>query len=116
MDTFIDQLNDVIRRFGQLTDDVESKRREIDSVSGFSGYRVYGTTMRHSLVGILLQYFSLANGDKSKVKIDTLEWKPYIKISLNGISFQDADRQMKAFENYLTAISDVGEEKLPQVL
>ncbi len=75
-----------------MTNGLASKRREIDLSSGFDWYKMYGTTMRHSVVGILLQYYSLANGDKSKVKIETPPWRPYIRIILNGIYLEEGER------------------------
>jgi phenylalanyl-tRNA synthetase beta subunit len=78
VDAFINQLNDVMFRFGQFTDRLAGKRRDIDLSSGFDWYKAYGTTMRHSIIGILLQYYALANGDMSKVKVETPAWRPYI--------------------------------------
>jgi hypothetical protein len=47
-------MNEVMRRFAALTDGLASKRREIDLSTGFDWYKAYGTTMRHSIVGMML--------------------------------------------------------------
>ena len=55
-----------MRRFGALTDDVEKKRLRIDDTTGFSWYKTYGTKLRNSVIGMLLQFLSLSDGDLTK--------------------------------------------------
>jgi hypothetical protein len=71
--------------------------------------------MRHSIIGILLQYYSLANGDMSKVKIETPSWRPYIIVILNGVYSTEIEAQRKAFNEYLEEVCNVAEERLPRV-
>jgi len=74
-----------LRRFGALTDDVERKRYRIDDVTGFSWYKAFGTTLRTAIIGMILQFLSLTNGDLTKFSIETPAWRPYLRFSLNGI-------------------------------
>ena len=105
-----------MRGFGALTDDVERKRLRIDDSTGFSWYKAYGTTLRNSVIGMLLQFLSLSNGDLTKFKIETPARRPYLRIVLNGIQSDDADKQIDAVNNYFESMPEVAEEKLPAVL
>ena len=105
-----------MRRFGALTDDIERKRLKIDEATGFGWYKAYGTTLRNSVIGMLLQFLSLSNGDLTKFKVETPAWRPYIRIVLNGIQSDEADRQIDAVNDYFVSMPEVAEEKLPAVL
>ena len=105
-----------MKKFGGLTDDVEKKRLMIDEATGFSWYKAYGTTLRNSVIGMLLQFLSLSNGDLTKFRIETPSWRPYLRIVLNGIQSDDADRQIDALNSYFESMPEVAEEKLPAVL
>ena len=85
IDAFTRELNDVMRKFGALTDQVERKRLRIDATTGFSWYKAFGTTLRTSIIGMLLQFLALTNGDLSKINIETPTYRPYLRIVLNGI-------------------------------
>ena len=52
----------------------------------------------------------------SKLKITHTQKKPFIKMSLHGLTVKEADNQIEAFEDYIDAISDAFEEKLPRIL
>jgi predicted choloylglycine hydrolase len=67
-------------------------------------------------MGMLLQFVSVANGDPSKVKVDVIEKKPFIKISLHGLTIDNAEKQIEAFIGYLEEIFDCFEEKMPKIL
>jgi len=119
VDRFNDKLEDVIERFGKLTDDIERKRKRLDDLSGFSwGGKVrYGDGgIKKSVIGILLQFFAVGQGDLSKVKVSVIERKPFIKLSLNGLTVQQADKQIEAFEDYIDEINDCFEEKMPRIV
>lgn len=105
-----------MRRFGALTDDVERRRKDIDTYTGFGWYSYYGTTLRATITGMLLQFLALANGDLSKVKIETPAWRPYIRISLNGVYSDGVDNQLDAVQGYLESVPEVAEEKLPKLM
>ena len=63
VDRFNDKLEDVIERFGRLTDDIDRKRKHLDYLSGFTwgGKLRYGDGgLKKSVIGILLQFFSVA--------------------------------------------------------
>ncbi len=82
----------MLRRFGALTDDVERKRYRIDETTGFAWYKAFGTTLRTAIIGMLLQFLSLTNGDLSKFSIETPAWRPYLRFVLNGVYLDDADK------------------------
>ena len=105
-----------MRKFGALTDDVERKRLRIDEATGFGWYKAYGTTLRNAVIGMLLQFLSLSNGDLTKFKVETPAWRPYLRIVLNGIQSDVADRQIDAVNEYFESMPEVAEEKLPGVL
>lgn len=65
---------------------------------------------------MLLQFLSLTNGDLSKFKIETPAWRPYLRFVLNGVYFDDADKQIDAVNNYLESLPDVAEDRLPALL
>ncbi len=53
----------MIERFGRITDDIERKRKVLDDLSGFTyaGKGRFGDGgIKKSVVGILLQFFSVA--------------------------------------------------------
>lgn len=60
--------------------------------------------------------FAVANGDLSKVKFDTTPRKPYIKISLHGLSSGDVDKYIGAFEDYIDELAEAVETKIPRIL
>jgi hypothetical protein len=100
----------------RLTDDIDRKRGRIDSLTQFDWYKAYGIKLRQPFYGILLQLYSVANGDPSKVKIDFKEKKPFLKISLHGLSVEGADKYFEAFEDYVDELVDCLEDKMPRVL
>ena len=59
---------------------------------------------------------SLSNGDLTKFKVETPAWRPYLRIVLNGIQSNEADRQIDAVNDYFESMPEVAEEKLPAVL
>ena len=91
VDKYIEQMEEVIERFAKLTEDIEKKRHRFDSLTGFDAYRVYGTRIRHSTIGMLLQMYSAANGDRSKVDIGIKEQKPFIKFGMKGLTMEGLD-------------------------
>ena len=116
VDGFIREFSDVLKRFGALTDDVERKRFRIDDETGFSWYKAFGTSLRTSILGMLLQFLALTNGDLTKFSIETPAWRPYLRFVLNGISADGVDRQIDAVNNYLESMPEVAEDKLPALL
>ena len=82
----------------------------------FSGKGRFGDGgIKKSIIGILLQFFALAQGDFSKVKVQVIERKPFLKISLHGVTVKDADHQIDAIEKYIDEIVESFEEKMPKV-
>ena len=113
IDKFVDQGTDVIERFARLTEEIERKRNAIDNVTGFVAYKKEGAKLRHAFLGVILEIYSLSNGDTSKVKIVTNAKKPLIKITLNGVTGNDVEKHIKAFEDYIDEITDCVEVKMP---
>ena len=114
VDKFVDQFEEVIDRFDAVTDLLAKKKKGLDDVTGF--WRIRGVRLKHSVLGIILQCFALANGDIDKVKIELRERKPLIKISLHGVTSSDLDSYLGAFDDYLDAIEDAIETKIPRIL
>lgn len=85
VDRFVDQVEEIIERFGKLTDDIERKREKLLHLTDFDIYRPEQVRLKYAVVGMLLQFFSLANGDLSKVKVELKEKKPFLKLKLNGV-------------------------------
>lgn len=119
LDRFNDKVEDVIERFGRLQDDVERKRRRLDDLSGFSwtSKSYYGDGgLKKSIYGILLQFAAVSQGDISKIKFDVIERKPFLKISLHGLTLANADKQIEAIEEYFDEIAECFTEKMPKIV
>lgn len=63
-----------------------------------------------------MQFFSVAQGDLSKVKVNMIEKKPFLKISLHGLTVKEAVHQVDAFEKYIEEIQECFEEKMPRLV
>jgi hypothetical protein len=63
-----------------------------------------------------LTFLAVADGDLTKVKVDFKEKKPFIKISLNGLTVDGADKYIEALEDYIDELVECLEEKMPRVL
>ena len=113
IDKFNDQVERVLDRFAEIQDDIVRKKERLGWVTGFNWWEV---TLKHCIVGIILQDFAAANGDLSKVKWDVIEKAPFVKIALNGVSIADADKQIDAFNEYTEALQEAVTEKMPKVL
>lgn len=50
------------------------------------------------------------------MKVDVKEKKPFLKISLHGVTAEGIDRQIDALEDYFDEIGDAFEEKVPRLL
>ncbi len=50
------------------------------------------------------------------MKCNFVERKPFIKISLHGLTVQNADKQIEGFEDYVDEINDCFEEKIPKII
>lgn len=116
VDRFADQVEEVIERMARMTDDIERKRSLIDSLTHFDWYKAYGIKLRQPVYSILLTFLAAADGDLSKVKVDFIEKKPFIKISLNGLTVEGADKYIQALEDYICELVDCLEDKMPKVL
>lgn len=119
LDRFNDKVEDVIERFGRIQDDVERKRRRLDDVSGFtwSGKGRFGDGgLKKSIYGILLQFAAVAQGDVTKIKFDVIERKPFLKISLHGLTLAEADKQIEAIMDYFDEIAECFTEKMPKIV
>lgn len=116
IDRFADQVEEVIERMARLTDDIDRKRATLEHLTHFDYYKSHGIKIRHIVYGILLQLFSIADGDLSKVKIDFKDKKPFIKISLHGITAEGADKLIEALEDYINEIVECMEEKMPRII
>lgn len=114
MDRFVDQFEEVIDRFDAITEILAKRKKGLDDVTGF--WRIRGARLKHSVLGILLQCFALANGDMNKVKIQIKDKNPIMKISLNGVSSTDLDSYLSAFDDYLDSIENAVEHKIPRIL
>ncbi|TNV79402.1 hypothetical protein FGO68_gene4178 [Halteria grandinella] len=97
VDRLADQVEEVVERMARMTDDIDRKRARIDSLTQFDWYKAYGVKLRQPVYAILLTFLAVANGDLSKVKVDFKEKKPFIKISLNGLSIEGADNWLTAW-------------------
>lgn len=118
-DKFNDSIERVIEDFATIEDSVKRRRKAFDSLTGFTGiidHAVENGGLKKSTMGMLLQFTSVANGDPSKVKVDVIERKPFIKISLHGLTIDNADKQIEAFEAYVDEIFDCFEVKMPKIL
>ena len=88
-DKFNDSIERIIEDFAKIEDSVKRRRKALDSLTGFVGiidHAVENGGLKKSTMGMLLQFTSVANGDPSKVKVDVIERKPFIKISLHGLT------------------------------
>ena len=76
VDRLVDQFEEVINRFAEVTDLLDDRKQRLDDITRF--WTIRGARLKHSVLGILLQCFALANGDMSKVSIDVIERAPII--------------------------------------
>lgn len=116
VDSFNDQVEVVINKFAALTDGIEYKRKRLDDLTGFWWYRQADRSIRNSVMGIILQFLAVANGDLTKIKIDIIEHKPFVKIALNGLTLDRAMDYIEYFQEYVEEIFECLTEKMPVLL
>ena len=117
IDAFNNQIEEILEKFAALTDDLDKRRRDLSNYTGFGWHGKHGDGgLKKGIIGIILQFFSLASGDISKVKIDIVPKKPYLKIKLHGIKLDTAEKQVDCIAEYLEAIGDCFEEKIPALI
>jgi len=116
VDRFAEQVEEVVEGMARMTDDIDRKRSLIDSLTHFDWYKAHGIKLRQPVYSILLTFLAAANGDLTKVKVYFDEKKPFIKISLNGLTVDGADKYIHALEDYICELVDCLEDKMPKVL
>ena len=98
VDRFNNQVEEVIEKFAAIYDDIERKKATLLSLTAFDyvNYPESDKNIKNITVAMLLQFFAVANGDLSKIKIDVVDRKPFLKISLQGLSVDKAEDMIKA--------------------
>ena len=117
MDTFVGQMEEVIERFAKLQEDIERKRVHLETVTGFEMYKKsHEIKLRHPVLGILIDVYTAADGDKSKVKVECKERKPYLQIRMSGITSVELTKNVEALDDYFEEVGDAFEVKVPRLV
>ena len=117
MDIFVGQMEEVIERFAKLQEDIERKRAHLETVTGFEMYKKsHEIKLRHPVIGILIDVYTAADGDKSKVKVECKERKPYLQIRMSGITSVELTKNVEALDDYFEEVGDAFEVKVPRLV
>lgn len=117
VDSVVDQVVKVLDDFYYITFGLYKKKHELSDLVDLKWNGKYGDgALKKAVLGILLQFFSVANGDLTKVKIAATHKKPYLKVTINGLALDKAAKQIDTMGEFIEEIFEAVLEKLPKLI
>ncbi|TNV77018.1 hypothetical protein FGO68_gene9334 [Halteria grandinella] len=86
IDKYIRLTKETYQRMLDLTDSLDKNREKLEIITGFDQHMVNQVKLRQLAYAILLRLFSAADGNLSKVKVETRKEKPFLRITLTNLS------------------------------